>query len=422
MSSLLWPGDQRAGDLMSDAAVMRAMVAVEAAWLAALADLKVADATTGAAAAALELGGLVSDDDVAGIAALAEAGGNPVIPLVSLLRSRVAEQSPAAAEWVHRGLTSQDVLDTALQLALRDVAERVAVELAGHVVSLAGLAERHRGTMLAGRTLTQHAVPITFGLKVSTWLHGVLDASDEVDGAVTGLAGQFGGAAGTLAAAALLATEAGHADGARVALDLAAQATATLGLAGRSPWHTTRTPVTRFGAALVQCSDAWGHIAGDVLTMARPEIAEVAEPAVAGRGGSSAMPQKANPVLSVLIRRAALAAPGLGAQLHVAAAGTHDERPDGAWHTEWVALQALSRRTVVAAAQASELLSGLQVDVDRMRANAESAAEDLLAEGRSLRSADSARSLDQPSDYLGATDLLVDVALDRARRRLGAGS
>ncbi len=420
MSSLLWPGDERAGDLMSDAAVLRALVAVEAAWLAALADLKVADPSTAVVAA--ELGGLVSDDDVAAIAAAAEAGGNPVIPLVSLLRSRVAERSPAAAEWVHRGLTSQDVLDTALQLGLRDVAERVAVELAGQVVTLAGLAEQHRRTVLAGRTLTQHAVPITFGLKVSTWLQGLLDASDQLDLAAVGLAGQFGGAAGTLAAAALLATEAGHPDGAQVALDLADQATATLGLAGRSPWHTTRAPVTGFGDALVQCTDAWGHIAGDVLTMARPEIAEVAEPVVPGRGGSSAMPQKTNPVLSVLLRRAALAAPGLGAQLHVAAAGVHDERPDGAWHTEWAALQTLSRRTVVAAAQASELLSGLQVDVDRMRANAESAADDLLAEGRSLLGAGSARTLDQPSDYLGAADLLVDAALDRARRRLGAGS
>jgi 3-carboxy-cis,cis-muconate cycloisomerase len=124
----------------------------------------------------------------------------------------------------------------------------------------------------------------------------------------------------------------------------------------------------------------------------------------------------------VLIRRAALAAPGLGAQLHVAAAGAHDERPDGAWHTEWAALQTLSRRTVVAGAQASELVSGLEVDVDRMRANAASAADDLLAEGRSLIGAESARTLDQPSDYLGAADLLVEAALDRAHRRLGAGS
>src|SRR4051794_23213972 len=169
MSSLLWPGDERAGDLMGDAAVLRAMVAVEAAWLVGLVELKIADPS--AARAAADLNVLVGEADLAGIAAGAEAGGNPVIPLVTLLRTRLAERAPpAAAEWVHRGLTSQDVLDTALQLGLRDVAVRVGGELAAQVAALAALADRHRASVMAGRTLTQHAVPVTFGLKASAWL------------------------------------------------------------------------------------------------------------------------------------------------------------------------------------------------------------------------------------------------------------
>ncbi len=173
--------------------------------------------------------------------------------------------------------------------------------------------------------------------------------------------------------------------------------------------------MTRVGDALVGCTDAWGRVAGDVLTLSRPEIAELAEPRADGRGTSSAMPQKANPILSVLIHRAALAAPGLAAQLHLAAAEAHDERPDGAWHLEWSTLQLLARRTVTAAAEATELLSGLRVDADRMQANAAAASDDLLAEGRSVVGDSEAPALTGPSDYLGASDLLIDAAVARAR-------
>ena len=151
-----------------------------------------------------------------------------------------------------------------------------------------------------------------------------------------------GGAAGTLAAVTELT---GDADAAQALVAEVAQA---LQLDPAPPWHTSRAPFTRYADALVRANDAWGHIANDVLLLARPEIAELAEPAVEGRGGSSTMPQKANPVLSLLIRRAALAAPGHAAQLHLAAATTVDERPDGAWHTEWSTLAALSRHTLTA--------------------------------------------------------------------------
>lgn len=278
---------------------------------------------------------------------------------------------------------------------------------------------------MAGRTLTQHAVPITFGLKATTWLQGVLDASDDLAAATDRLPSQLGGAAGTLAAATLLAEKAGVNDAPRRAVDLTTYASEHLGLVTRSPWHTNRSPLTRLGEALVRCTGAWGRVANDVLVLSRPEIAELAEPTGQGRGSSSAMPHKVNPILSVMIRRAALAGPAVLSQLHTAAALAVDERPDGGWHLEWAALQALARRTVVAAAQVTELLGGLHVDPARMAANASDSFDDLLAEARFVASifdetspaAETPTTLDE---YLGATDIVVDAALERARLHLGA--
>jgi 3-carboxy-cis,cis-muconate cycloisomerase len=190
--------------------------------------------------------------------------------------------------------------------------------------------------------------------------------------------------------------------------------------------------VTRAGDALAACADAYGRIADDVLALARPEIGELREPAalVHGqhRGGSSAMPDKTNPVLATLMRRAALTAPALAGQLHLAAAEVVDERPSGSWHVEWQTLQLLGRRTLVAASQATELLAGLHVDADRMRATLQAAADAVLAERRSLAAlADLPARGDQgihdrrgpaasadPATYLGATDALIDATLDRA--------
>ena len=415
MADLFWPGAERAGDLFTDAALLRAMVTVESAWLAALVDLKVADP-----AAAADLGGLVDSGDVETLSAQAEQGGNPVIPLLGLLRSRLQGDDPAAARWLHRGLTSQDVLDTAIVLCLRETGERLRGEITGQVTALVRLAHDHRGTLMAGRTLTQHAVPITFGLKASTWLHGVLDAADDLAAATDRLPSQLGGAAGTLAAATLLAEQSGVDDAARRAVDLAGYASEQLGLPARSPWHTARAPLTRCGEALVRCTAAWGRVANDVLVLSRPEIAELAEPTGQGRGSSSAMPHKVNPVLSVLIRRAALAGPAVLSQLHTAAALAVDERPDGSWHLEWAALQALARQTLAAAGQVTELLEGLHVDPVRMGANAARSADDLLAEARSVAAVVGGVAPTQPAEYLGATDLLVDAAVGRARLHLGA--
>jgi 3-carboxy-cis,cis-muconate cycloisomerase len=268
---------------------------------------------------------------------------------------------------------------------------------------------------MAGRTLTQHAVPITFGLKASGWLAGILDAAEALREVRAGLPVQVGGAAGTMAATTELARSAGLDDPAAVAMGLADELAAALGLAARTSWHTSRRPVTVVADTLVTATDVWGRIASDVATLGRPEIGELAEPAVSGRGGSSTMPQKQNPVLSVLIRRAALTAPGLAATLHTAAALAVDERPDGAWHAEWATLRTLARQAVVAASQVTELVTGLQVHSERMAETVVAARDVLLAERTSIIGDPSG----DPNDYLGAADLVVDKTLSRARTYLG---
>ncbi|WP_375478541.1 lyase family protein [uncultured Jatrophihabitans sp.] len=406
MSSLLWPGDARAGELFDDAAVLAALTQVEDAWLTELIKAGIAPPS-----AAANLAAVVAADDAATVADGAEGGGNPVIPLLRLLRERIAPRNGDAATWLHRGLTSQDVLDSALMLCARAAVERVRAELRGQVEALAGLADQHRGTPMVARTLTQHAVPTTFGGKTAGWLAGVLDAADDL--AALAFPAQIGAAAGTLAAPVELARHASLPDPVGVARALAERTAERLGLAPALPWHTNRAPVTRLGDALVRCLDAQGRIANDVLTLSRPEIGELRELVGAGRGGSSAMPQKANPVLSVLIRRAALTAPALGAQLHLAAAEVVDERPDGAWHVEWPALQLLCRHAVTAVAQGRELLDGLQVDAEKMAATL-AAADGVLDEAASIAGLFDQPGPPQATDYLGASDAFVDAAIERA--------
>ncbi|MEV6238501.1 lyase family protein [Lentzea sp. NPDC051838] len=363
------PGSYRAAGLVDDAALVRALVDVEVAW-------------------ARVLGNSISVSLVELDPVEVEAAGNPVLPLVSALRAQVSGP-------VHTGLTSQDVLDTAMMLLARKVLGQVSADLSLVAEALAALASAHRSSVMAGRTLTQFAVPITFGLKAARWLDGVLDALDGLSAVV--LPVQCGGAAGTLA----------RVDGDPL---VAASAFAQhLGLVWPGlPWHSHRAPVTRLGDALVRVCDALGVIAADVLTLGRPEIGEVSEGVVAGRGGSSTMPHKRNPVLSVLVNSAALQAPQLGAQLHLCAARAVDERPDGAWHAEWPALRSLLELVAVAASQAAELVSGLEVHADVMARRADAAAGDLLAE---------AGGGTDPGSYLGAASSFVDVVLGRWEKR-----
>ncbi len=254
------------------------------------------------------------------------------------------------------------------------VVSALLAEVKGTTTALAALAEQHADTLCVGRSLTQHALPFTFGLKAAQWFHGVAAAGRRLESLE--LPVQFGGASGTLAAGAVLTSGS--------STNPFALADALAGKLGLSPvpapWHTNRLAVTALGDSLVSLTDSFGKIASDLLFLSRPEVAELGEPLAEGRGVSSAMPQKQNPVLSVLIRSAALQAPGLAAQLHVAAANFNDERPDGAWHSEWPALRGLLRLALGAAVQLRELAEGLLVFPEAMRRNLEISGPLLLSE------------------------------------------
>lgn len=408
---LLEPGSARAAGATDDEAVLAAMLRVEVAWLRALGSVGAVPEEYG------DLLGKVAAEwspDPATLSADAESAGNPVVPLVAGLRAAVrATGEEAAARAVHRGLTSQDVVDTALVLIARDALTRVLADLGATARELAGLARTHRASVMAGRTLTQHAVPVTFGLKAAQWLAGVLDAADRVDAVLDDLPVQCGGAAGTLAlvgelAADPVATARAFADELRLTWPGA-------------PWHTVRTPITRVADALVGTCDALGVLASDVTLLGRPEIGEVREGVVGDRGGSSTMPHKRNPVLGVLVRSAALQAPLLGAQVHTSAAQQVDERADGAWHAEWPAFRRLLTVTLTAASQAAELAAGLEVDADRMAERARAAATDLLAERAGTATTRTDEAGGDPTSYLGATDTLIDAILDRFDRATQEG-
>lgn len=352
--------DPRRQALTGDGSVVEAVLTVETAWVQVLETAGLAPTGSADVVREAALGG---GFDAAGLAAAAQGGGNPVIPIVARLRALVAGRNPQAAGTVHASLTSQDVQDTALMWFSGNAVAVLRDDVAGAASALAKLARTHAATLQPARTLTQHSLPSTFGLKAAQWFHGLAAAATRLD-AVT-FPVQFGGAAGTLAAGRALAAKAGTDP-----FTLADTWAAELGLAAApAPWHTNRTFVTSLGDALAALTDAAGKIANDVLLLNRPEFGELAEPRAAGRGVSSAMPQKQNPVLSVLIRSAALAAPQQAAQLHLAAALSVDERPDGAWHSEWNALRTLLELAAGAAMALRELAGGLQVFPEAMRRN-----------------------------------------------------
>ncbi|MBA9005566.1 lyase family protein [Thermomonospora cellulosilytica] len=286
--------------------------------------------------------------DPAELAVRARGAGNPVVAIAADLR--------AAAPHAHHGSTSQDIVDTAAMLVASRTRALILADLDRTCAALADLAERHRTTPMAGRTLGQQAMPTTFGLKAAGWLLGCLQARRRL--AAVALPVQLGGAAGTMA---------GYGDRALELLPLYAEET---GLEEPVlPWHTVRTPVVELGAALAQAAGALGKIGTDVLLLAQSEVGEAAEPAAPGRGGSSAMPHKRNPVLATMIRSAALQVPAQASVLLAAAGGAAHERPAGEWHAEWQPLRDCLRLTGGAAATAAELTGGLEVFPDRMKEN-----------------------------------------------------
>ncbi|GAA3772463.1 3-carboxy-cis,cis-muconate cycloisomerase [Streptomyces phyllanthi] len=351
-AGLLSPGPvgSAASSATSDTAYLRALLDAEAALTRAQASLGLAPM---GAATAVTAAAVPERFDARDIAVRARGGGNPVIPLVADLTKAVgAEYGP----YVHRGATSQDIMDTATMLVAVRALDPVLADLERTQRALARLAAEHRDTAMPGRTLTQHAVPTTFGLKAAGWRSLVLDARDRLRAVRDGLPAQLGGAAGTLAAFTVF--------GASDTQALVAAYARELGLAEPSlPWHTLRTPVADLAGSLALTAGALGKTAVDVLTLARTEIAEVSE---GSGGGSSAMPHKANPVRSTLIAAAARRAPQLAATLYGALAA-EDERPAGAWHAEWEPLRDLLRLVGGAAGGAVELTEGLQVHAGTMR-------------------------------------------------------
>jgi 3-carboxy-cis,cis-muconate cycloisomerase len=445
------------GTGLFDGVLAHGRVAAEAsdrAWLQAMLDVEAALARAQARA------GLLSDDDARAIAAACDAGrydaaaigaeaantGNPVVPLVSALTDAV--EGPAAGH-VHRGATSQDILDSAAMLVAQRALGPLIDDLDAAAGAAARLAGEHRDTVIAGRTLLQQALPVSFGLKAATWLTGLDEVAARLDEVRrTRLAVQFGGAAGTLASLG----DAGPAVLAELADDL--------GLAEPVlAWHTIRTRPADLAAALGAAAGVVAKVGRDVVLLAQTEVGEVRE-GVPGRGGSSTLPHKRNPVAAISAVAAAMRAPGLVAALLGAMAHEH-ERAAGPWHAEWRPFTDLLVATGSAAAWLRDCLEHLEVDAGRMRANLEithgallaervttalagdlgrhaaheivqAAAREAFADGRSLADVlagkpevaerldrDAIARLLDPAGYLGATGDLIDRAL-RAHRDTGA--
>jgi 3-carboxy-cis,cis-muconate cycloisomerase len=298
-----------------------------------------------------------------------KAAGNPVPPLVRALTAAVSEVSEDAARHVHKGATSQDITDTAAMLVARRALDLIVAELDGITAACARLAEAHRDTLMAGRTLLQQALPTTFGLKVAGWLLSMLEARGRLlEVRSSRLAAQLGGAAGTLASLGGSGTSVLE-QFARE-LDLAEPAL---------PWHTDRTRIAELGGALSLLAGVLAKISLDVILLSQTEVAEVAEPSGEGRGGSSTLPHKRNPILSVTAAASARRVQDLSRTLGAAMAGEH-ERAAGAWHSEWEALSDALALTGGATAAVREVTERLEVYPEKMRDNLEATGGLLLAE------------------------------------------
>jgi len=377
------------------------------------------------------------------------AASNPAIPLVAVLSAAVAASDKGAARYVHWGATSQDVMDTALMLAARTAIEHLDARLRRLEDRLAKLAGTHRATPMVARTLGQQAGPTTFGLKVAGWLNGLVATHARLNALHARLPLQCGGASGTLAA---------FGDNAAAVAELLA---VRLGLAPSAPWHTERGIVRELAAAFAGVCAATGKAATDIVLAAQNEIGELAEAAGPGRGGSSAMPHKRNPVAAIAVIACARRAPGALATVFACFDHWH-ERAAGAWHAEAPALAELATLAGGALDGLERALEGLEVDTDAMRRHLEAdlglgmseavsmalapalgraAAQALVRQAvnsareqqrplgdvlagmdrvcEHLDAAALARALD-PLAFLGASDRFIDQALARAAALAGA--
>lgn len=301
------------------------------------------------------------------------SAGNSAIPLVKALGKQIASVSPEAERYVHLGATSQDVMDSGLVLQLRAALELIEQDLQQLGEVLAQQAQRYATTPLAGRTWLQQATPVTLGMKIAGWLGAVTRSRQRLQALKPRLLSlQFGGASGTLAALGDQALPVAHALAAELKLALPDQ-----------PWHTQRDRLVEFGAVLGLVAGSLGKMGRDISLLMQTEAAEVFEPSAPGKGGSSTMPHKRNPVGSAVLISAATRVPGLLSTLFSAMPQEH-ERSLGLWHAEWETLPEICCLVAGALAQALNIAQGLEVDAERMAQNLDLTHGLVLAEAVSI--------------------------------------
>jgi len=437
-------GSAATGEVFSDAARLQHMLDFEAALARAEARCGVIPAGAAQAIASKCKAELI---DANALATATAVSLNPAIPLVKQLTALVAKDDPEPARFVHWGATSQDANDTGLVLQIRRAFDILEADLAAFCGSLTKLAQTHRSTPIAGRTLMQHALPTTFGAKVAGWLDAMNRHRERfAETRARVLVLQFGGAVGTLAAL--------REKGLQVAEALASELRLAL---PTMPWHTQRDRVAEAATTLGLCTGTLGKIARDISLHMQTEIAEVFEPAGEGRGGSSTMPHKRNPVGAAIVLSAATRVPGLVSTM-LSAMVQEDERGLGDWHAEWETLPEIFRLTAGALHQMAVIVPHLEVDTARMRHNLDatqglvfaeavamamgnhigkSAAHTLL-EAASRQARESGKHLREvlaqnsvvderltsaeldrlfaPENYLGVAEELVDRVIDASRK------
>jgi 3-carboxy-cis,cis-muconate cycloisomerase len=341
--------------VFSDRSTLQGMLDFEASLAKAESRLGIIPA---AAAAAIATKCRAELFDTAALSQAAARAGNLAIPLVKNLTALVAKRDKQAARFVHWGATSQDAIDTGRILQVRQAILLIARDLDSMVQPLGALAQKHRATLIAGRTWMQHALPITLGVKIAGWLDALVRHRARLaETQKRCIVLQFGGAVGTLAAlggrgpdvASLLAAELG------------------LGLPDL-PWHSHRDRMAEIGLTLSLCVGTVGKIARDLSLHMQTEVAEIFEPACEGRGESSTMPHKRNPVSSAVMLSAAMRVPGLVSSL-LTSMVQEDERGLGGWHAEWETLPDLVQLAAGAIHHLATIAPSLEIDAQRMKKN-----------------------------------------------------
>lgn len=342
-------------EVFSDASRLARMLEFEAALAKAEAHVGVIPAP---AAEVIAAQCDIARFDVRAIDDAMQSAGNLAIPLVAALTRNVGDVDAQAKGFVHYGATSQDAIDTGLVLQLRDALVLIDADLVRLIQALAHHARKHAGTVMPGRTWLQQALPITLGVKLAAFVSALDRHRDRLERARhEDLVVQFGGAAGTLAALGSQGLAVSDALAEELGLDVPDM-----------PWHTQRDRLCDIASILAMLVVTLGKFARDIALLSQTEVAEASEPAAPGRGGSSTMPQKRNPVGASIAIAASVRIPGLVATMLMASVQEH-ERGLGNWPAEWETLPEIVMLAAGALAAMLDVAQGLEVDVERMRGN-----------------------------------------------------